>query len=558
MASGRSVAVGDTLGQAHSIRTSIAMDGAFHLAEQLLRTTGVAVKVLLVVIDAATPRVVCPAIRTGRLPFLQQLAEAGSMHEASASIFPSITPAATTTIITGEYPVGHGIAGASWYEPSTGDIAYYGDDFWTAAKEGFGTFLRDFLVRLNGDRLVAPTLFETVEDAGRVAGCLNYLVYKGRVQHTVNIPWLLTVLPGVPLTETILGPTVCCVGDFVTTRTRRGRKLRNKGGALHRFGMDDASTGALLCELIEDGHTPDLTVAYFADNDFRGHDVGPHEALPVLEGRRDAGRRHRRGRRAGSLPRAHVRARHLRSRALRGARRQGPRGRAPRYRARGVPQAVPGRPWKEDDDILICPNMRAAQVYLREPSRDSLDAVVRAMLAHPGIDQVLWHAPLGGGVEGEYVVVTAGGRLRFRRDDGPGAVRDAFGAGWSWHGDEHVLGIVRDGAHVAFDEYPNAFERIAGLLEGQRTNECWVTARPGCEFEIPGGAAHVGGASHGSLHALDSLSPVVAAGLPAGHAVPGPMRSVDLAPLCLDVLGLPSPHRVGAPRVTAAASGHRR
>jgi hypothetical protein len=517
------------------------------------------VKVLLVVIDAATPRVVCPAIRTGRLPFLQQLAEAGSMHEASASIFPSITPAATTTIITGEYPVGHGIAGASWYEPSTGDIAYYGDDFWTAAKEGFGTFLRDFLVRLNGDRLVAPTLFETVEDAGRVAGCLNYLVYKGRVQHTVNIPWLLTVLPGVPLTETILGPTVCCVGDFVTTRTRRGRKLRNKGGALHRFGMDDASTGALLCELIEDGHTPDLTVAYFADNDFRGHDVGPHAALPVLEkvdamlGDAIAA--------DGGLDRflAHtcvlVTSDHGHCEVL-----------ADKDRAvvrldtvlEGFRQAVPGRPWKEDDDVLICPNMRAAQVYLHEPTRDSLDAVVRAMLAHPGIDQVLWHAPLGGGVEGEYVVVTAGGRLRFRRDDGPGAVRDAFGAGWSWHGDEHVLGIVRDGAHVAFDEYPNAFERIAGLLEGQRTNECWVTARPGCEFEIPGGAAHVGGASHGSLHALDSLSPVVAAGLPAGHAVPGPMRSVDLAPLCLDVLGLPSRHRVGAPRLTAAASGHRR
>ena len=48
-------------------------------------------KLLLIVIDAATPHVVCPAVRTGRLPVLQRLADAGTMHQASVSIFPSIT-----------------------------------------------------------------------------------------------------------------------------------------------------------------------------------------------------------------------------------------------------------------------------------------------------------------------------------------------------------------------------------------------------------------------------------------------------------------------------------
>ena len=39
-------------------------------------------KVLLVVIDAASPRVVCPAIQTGRLAEPQALlAEAGEMHQ---------------------------------------------------------------------------------------------------------------------------------------------------------------------------------------------------------------------------------------------------------------------------------------------------------------------------------------------------------------------------------------------------------------------------------------------------------------------------------------------
>ena len=127
-------------------------------------------KVLLVVIDAATPHVVCPAIQTGRLPVMQKLAEAGAMHDKSVSIFPSITPAATSTIITGAYPAEHGIAGASWYDTARNEIAYYGDDFWVIAREGFGRFINDFLLRLNGDRLTAPTMFEMVERAGPARG----------------------------------------------------------------------------------------------------------------------------------------------------------------------------------------------------------------------------------------------------------------------------------------------------------------------------------------------------------------------------------------------------
>ncbi|MGH9310247.1 MAG: alkaline phosphatase family protein, partial [Vicinamibacterales bacterium] len=240
-------------------------------------------KVLLIVIDAATPHVVCPAVRTGRLPVLRQLAEMGAMHEASVSIFPSITPAATTTIVTGAYPAEHGIAGASWYDEAREEIAYYGDDFWVVAREGFGHFINDFLLRLNGDRLRAPTLFQMVERSGRTAASLNYLVFRGDRPHRVSIPGVMAALPGVPLTETVEGPSMLCLGDFVAAPRRHGRKLKEKGGLLHRFGMDDSSTGSLLQDLFEAGPLPDLTVAYFADNDYRSHEVGPVAALPVVE-----------------------------------------------------------------------------------------------------------------------------------------------------------------------------------------------------------------------------------------------------------------------------------
>ena len=66
---------------------------------------------------------------------------------------------------------------------------------------------------------------------------------------------------------------------------------------LHRFGMDDASTGSMLADLAGRGELPDFTVAYFADNDYESHEVGPVAALPVRRTRGPHARRGLRGRR---------------------------------------------------------------------------------------------------------------------------------------------------------------------------------------------------------------------------------------------------------------------
>jgi hypothetical protein len=506
------------------------------------------VKVLLVVIDAASPRAVCPAIQTGRLPNLKRIADAGSMHEASVTIFPSITPAATTSIITGTYPAEHGIAGASWYDETRQEVAYYGDDFWTISKQGYGTFLRDFLVSLNGDRLKAPTLFELVERTGRRAACVNYLVFRGNSVHQVNVPWAMALLPGVPLNETVNGPSLLCLGDFVTPPTRRG-KVEDRGGLLHRFGMDDASGAVMLCELASAGALGDFTVAYFADNDYESHNVGPHRALPVVErvdealgAMFDA---------AGGFERfmretcVIVTSDHGHCEVL-----------ADEARAvicldrvlDAFKRADLGRGWRDGDQIMICPNMRAAQIYVREPTAPTIGSVVRAAVAEPRIDLALWHRRLTTPGASAYVAENQRGQLEFWRGGGGDARgRDAFGAEWSWRGDGTILSLETDGAAVASAAYPNAFERIAGVLDAPNSGEVWLTAQPGCEFLAPGGKPHVGGASHGALHALDSLSLLIVGGA-AAPALPRLMRSIDIAPLCMALLGLTMRYRVGDPR----------
>jgi hypothetical protein len=507
------------------------------------------VKVLLVVIDAASPRVVCPAVQTGRLPNLRRLADAGEMHQSSVTIFPSITPAATSSIITGGYPAEHGIAGASWFDETRQEVAYYGDDFWVIAKEGFGAFVRDFLVRLNGDRLTAPTLFELVERTGRPAACLNYLVYRGLVEHKVNVPWLLSLLPGVPFTETVNGPSVLCLGDFVTTRPLRSRKkLEGKGGLLHRLGMDDASTAALLCELVADAAMPPFTVAYFADNDYESHEVGPHAALPVVE-RVDAAL-------GAAFDAAGGFDAFMRDTCVIVTSDHGHCEIVADAAEAVIPldriladfrQAQLGRPWRDGDEIMICPNMRAAQIYTRAPGPVVVDRIAQTAMRDPRVDTAMWQRGLVDAGAPGYRVVSQRGRLDFWRGaNGSAHGMDAFGTEWSWNGDLDALQYQRDGREIDSSEYPNAFERIAGALDAQNSGEVWLTARPGCEFEVPGGEAHTGGASHGALHALDSLSPVIIAGAP--RRLPKAMRSVDIAPLCMDLLGIPMRYRVGDAR----------
>jgi hypothetical protein len=196
---------------------------------------------------------------------------------------------------------------------------------------------------------------------------------------------------------------------------------------------------------------------------------------------------------------------------------------------------------------MICPNMRAAQIYVHQPAPDVISRIVDDLISEPRVDQVIWRTALTRPGRDGYSVRSSRGRIDFTRAI-DGGLPDPFGGTWEWRGEAAAVGMERHDGRIDFEQYPNAFERIAGALDLDQSGELWVTARPGCEFEVPGGQAHIGGASHGALHALDSLSPVILAGAGIHLRLPRHFRSVDLAPLCMDLLGLPMRYHPGTPR----------
>lgn len=491
--------------------------------------------VLLVIVDALASRVILPALKDGRLPTMAALANAGVLREKSTAIFPSLTPAATSSIVTGAFPAEHNIIGFHWYDEEKNEEIYYGDDFWVVAKSGFGEFFRDCLSRLNNSRLKATTLFQKVEETGARAASLNFLMFHGDTPHKATVPLWFSWHPDVPREQDVKGPSLLFFGDMVDSSEEFDEEAPyRQGGILGRFGFNDSNTANLLLHLADEPELPTLSVAYFPDNDYRSHEVGPHEAISHVMavdtalgeffaklGGIEKGLQklcvvisgdHSQTDMADDEETARIKLDEILS-------------------AYSIAEAGS---WPEDRQLKVCPDMRCAQVYTRDKSSGFLAELTRVLLTEPRVDQVLQR-------EGEHVLIsTARGALRFWvGSDGENSGRDAYGNLWSWQGElAAVDGRVNQAGEICFEIYPNAFERIWGCMANPMGGDLWVTCFPGSEFAIPETTVHLGGGSHGSLHVDDSTSPLIVAGHSPHVMVPEFPRTVDLAPICMQQLGM--------------------
>ena len=513
---------------------------------------------LLVVIDALASRVVRPAMEAGRLPTMEKLSAMGRVDWKCTAIFPSITPAATAAIVTGEYPCGTGINGAYFYDHKDDRVHYYGDDTWPILRRGFTEFFEDFLVKLNRDQLRCDTAFEQVERHGFKAACLNFLWFRGDVKHKVIVPWMLRLLPWMPHSKTITGPSLLSLGDFVSGRIgKTNKKLIGPGGPSNRFGFNDEATGNELLALAKANAMPEFTVAYFPNNDFDSHAVGPQASLSNVEGV---------DRVLGELAEIYGGIEEmLKSLAIVITGDHSQTNMHPDPDHAGIHlddlldgyNIVPaGADWRDGDELMICPNMRSAQIYLRSNYWQDRDEIIQRLLVDDRIDQIIWRDDHSTSSCMYRVLTKSKGSLAFSSLDHDveplevdsaesGLSPDEYGNRWQWKGNlSTVDGEVDHQGCIRFGDYPNAFERIASVFDVDVSGDLWLTCKPGHEFKIDGISVHKNG-SHGSLHVDDSLSPLIMAGVDPELMPNSTPRSVDITPLCLAILGIESRYKVG-------------
>jgi hypothetical protein len=191
---------------------------------------------------------------------------------------------------------------------------------------------------------------------------------------------------------------------------------------------------------------------------------------------------------------------------------------------------TPSDPAPTDAELAACPSARSAMVYaLDDGRRDELARrAADTLLEADGIELVITRD------DGAAVVRSADGQLRFAPGDD---LLDRRGRRWTLQGDEGVLELSAGGGAVDSATYPDALERVWSALSCPHSGDVLVSAELGYEFVDWGGADHVGGGSHGSLHRDDSEGVLLLCGVEAPER--DQWSLADVTPLVLQHFGVP-------------------
>ena len=132
------------------------------------------------------------------------------------------------------------------------------------------------------------------------------------------------------------------------------------------------------------------------------------------------------------------------------------------------------------------------------------------------------------------VVRSAEGELRCA----PGNdLADRRGQRWTVRGDDAVLELNTSAGGVWSETYPDALGRLWSALACPHSGDVLASAELGYEFVDWGGADHVGGGSHGSLHGDDSEGVLLLCGLEPPERAQWSLA--DVTPLVLQHFGVP-------------------
>ncbi len=485
-------------------------------------------RLVLVVIDAMKPEMLERAIASGRAPTLARIAQQGVHLDHAVAPFPSVTPVCAATITTGVGPDRHQIPGMNWYHREQRRYVEYGTSFSASRQFGVMRSLTDTVYRMNSEHLSVdtPTVFESLDDLGvRTAGT-TYLIYRGRHPHEVaQESALAKIVTSTLFRRTVLGPQELFYADLYASR-RTGCR-----GQLGMPGVRDQHSGCVGSYLVE-RDLFDFLLLSLPDNDAWSHRNGPHsQVTSIAAADRQLERlMHAAGGPDEFLERYAVIVTSDHSQAL-------VEGRIRLDRALADFQvATPGGQRGAPAELAICPSQRAAMIYVLDSERQDvlIPRVLEALRDLPGVDLAMHRS-------GEEAVIQAAGGHQLRFVPG-GELCDLRGRRWSVDGDLDVLGARLEDGLLLTPDYPDAFTRVWSALECSSAGEVLLSAGPGYEFVDWGGADHVGGGSHGSLHRSDSVAALLWCGTgPESAAARAQWSLQDIAPMIRAHFGAAEP-----------------
>jgi Type I phosphodiesterase / nucleotide pyrophosphatase len=484
---------------------------------------GRAKKLVLAVIDSLKPDMLDQAIEEDRAPALAALRSRGTYVRDCLSTFPSVTPVASAAIATGYGPGEHHIPSMNWYHRGEERYVEYGSSFPATRVFGVVRSLYDTVYNMNMAHLTRArkTVYEHLDDAGFRTACTTYLIYRGRTRHEPSGASVYRrIAEAIQFRHPVYGARELFYADLFDSRDT------GCTSALGMPGQRDRHTGCVGAYLVEH-ELFDFLLFSLPDNDTHSHKLGPDgQVISIAEADRALDRIMQVAGGSDAFLEDHaviVMSDHSQT-----AIEQGVNLAAALEDFRVL---LPADPAPVEAEIAVCPSARSGAVYVLDPvGRDRRVGRVAASLGDvEGIDLVIWR-------RGKSAMVrSAKGELRFR----PGRrLKDRRGRGWVVQGDEAVLGLETTDGMVTSEVYPDALARLWSALQCPHAGDVLISAEPRYEFVDWGGADHVGGGSHGSLHRDDSEGVLLMCGLDVPEREQWSLT--DVTPLVLQHFGVPS------------------
>lgn len=482
---------------------------------------------MVAVIDGMKPAALRQAIADGTAPILARLMRDGFSSDQCISSFPSLTPVATSTITTGAGPDRHGVPSMHWYHRGEQRYVDYGISFAAARRSGVISVLKDLVYRINEEHLSrdTPTFFERLEAAGVRAACTTYMIYRGPHEHEfvgAGMPGRIAGVTG--MSRVGHGPSQLVYGDIFDSL---GTGCRSSFGIPGR--RDRHASCAALAMIAADAY--DFLLLSLPDNDNYSHREGP-DAQPVSIAHADEQLQKvidayggYRGFMADHA--VIVLSDHSHSKVAAGFDLLGLLGES----GWSIAEPRDGKRKTRAAQLAVSPAARFGSIYVLDPDRRGaeLPLLVRDLRGLEAIEHVLW-------LEGDEAAVASGGsELRFA----PGtAYTDSRGASWDVEGDLSVLGLHVADEQISGATYPDALARAWSALHCAGLGDVLTTPRLGLEFFDWGGVAHVGGGTHGSLHAADSAAQLIVSGTGDSREHQTTWSIADVNSLVLEHFGL--------------------
>ena len=499
-------------------------------------------KLVLTYVDSLRTDMLLAAVAAGRAPNFGALIERGTLIEDCVSSFPSVTPVACAEMVTGRGADGHWISGMNWYHRLERRYVEYGSSL--EASRAFGVFraLYDLVYNMNLAHLSqeAETVFERLDDAGLRTACTPFLIYRGRHRHQVSLEGLMrraVDATRLKFRHHTWGPAELFYGDLYASSPVPCKPSSIPGS---RDGYSACCAAALARE-----ESFDFLLLSLPDNDNYSHRHGPEASVESI-GKAD----HCFGKvveAAGGLD-AFLSDHAL---VLLSDHAQTPV-------RRGLPLAeLLAREWTvlrpsdalpEQAQLAVSPTGRAAHVYLLPaPAPADAEEVRRRLSSIEGVELVcrllaadgtlLERPEPGPPARGATAAIERGEhRLRFRPGD---QVADLRGGRWEIEGDLGVLEARVEDGRLRSEAFPDALARVWSALVAPHAGDFVLSLAEGYEAVDWGGVTHVGGGSHGSLRAGDSLGPLLLAGCgPEDPSQRDQWALRDVAPIVLEHFGL--------------------